>query len=414
MKHPNQLIAALTGILMTASASAGGIYLSEYGQPGQGTSGAGNSVLAEDASTAFLNPSALFLLEGDSEWMVTGIVLDSSVKFKQDDQNTIQGNNGGDAGDTLVGGALFHTRKLNDDWGFAFSLNSTAGSALEYDDGFVGRYTGEDVDLLTVFFLPSVAYKVNDSFSVSAGIGAIYGEIELDQAIPPQLPNVPPAGTDGIVKFRDGDDWDATAIASATWQVFDTWRLALTYIGETELKFDGDLDVTLPIGISRNQISTDIELVLPQVLSLSSLYDLNDKLSLVARLGWEDWSELGSVPISTNQVGAEIPLNWDDTWSIGAGFRYKTGKRWNYYAGITYDSDPTEAEDRIAILPADRQIRYSGGFTYEIDKQRTIGGTLTYIDLGDARIRNEIGAGTFSGKYTTNDLYVFGVNYNWR
>jgi long-subunit fatty acid transport protein len=52
--------------LTITPAWAGGLYVREFGQPNQAASGAGGNVLAEDASTAFQNPSGLFNLENDS------------------------------------------------------------------------------------------------------------------------------------------------------------------------------------------------------------------------------------------------------------------------------------------------------------------------------------------------------------
>ena len=412
------ILAGSASLIMLSTASAGGLYLREYGQPSSGTAGSGASVLAEDASTAFQNPAGVFNLEGDSEWMATGIVIQSSIKFSQDENNTVTGGNGGDAGGTLAGGALFHARKLDEKWALTFSLNSIAGSALEYDDDFVGRYTGDQTELLTVTLLSNVAYKVNDELSIAAGPVIIYGQLELEQAIPSSLPaNQPPfpvAADDGRAKIDDGDDYDVTLSASALWQATDDWRFSLTYLGENELKFDGDLKLTLPSGISQDDIAADVTIKFPQALAASALYDVTNKLSLTARLSWEDWSELDAVPLSTNDGGGAIPLDWDDIWSIGLGFRYKTGDRWTYYGGVAYDTDPTEAENRIAILPADRQIRLATGFKYDIDEKKTIGATLTYIDLGNARTNKTTSGGQFSGEYSTNEIYLLGVNYGWR
>jgi long-chain fatty acid transport protein len=405
-------------LIMLSTASAGGLYLREYGQPSQATAGSGANVLAQDASTAFENPAGVFNLKGDSEWMATGIVLHSSAKFSKDENNTVTGSNGGDAGGTLAGGALFHARKLDEKWGLTFSLNSVAGSALDYDDDFVGRYTGDEVELLTVTLLSNVAYKVTDALSIAAGPVILYGQLELEAAIPSALPaNQPPfpvAANDGRAKIDDGDDYDVTLSASALWQATDDWRFSLWYLGENELKFDGDLELTLPPGITRDNIGADVTIKFPQTLAASALFEMNNKLSLTARLAWEDWSELESVPLSTNAGGTAIPLNWDDVWSIGLGFRYKTGDRWTYYGGIAYDSDPTAPEDRIAILPADRQIRLASGFTYEIDEKKTIGATLTYIDLGNARTNYASSGGQYSGDYSTNEIFILGVNFGWR
>ena len=144
-------------MLISSSAWAGGLYIREFGQPTQGMSG--GQVLAEDASLAFQNPSGLFKLDSDSAWMVTGMVVDSKVEFDKDSATTIPGNNGGDAGGTMLGGSVFHTRRLSEDWGLTFSLNSFSGSALDYGNGFVGRYQGDEVELLTVAFTPSIALQ---------------------------------------------------------------------------------------------------------------------------------------------------------------------------------------------------------------------------------------------------------------
>lgn len=60
-------------LAVSAQAFGGGLYITEFGQPNMGTSGAGWSVLAEDASTAVGNPAGMFWLEKDSEWMVTAL-----------------------------------------------------------------------------------------------------------------------------------------------------------------------------------------------------------------------------------------------------------------------------------------------------------------------------------------------------
>ena len=408
------IIASSALLFMITSASAGGLYLREFGTPSQGSATAGSPVLAEDASTAFGNPAGVFKLESDAETMVTGLFLHSSTKFSADKNNTVEGNNGGDAGGNIVGGAFYHARKLDDKWGVTVALNSLSGSALDFDDGFYGRYTGDEVDLLTVTLATSLAYKVNEELSVSFGLAAIYGQLELEAAIPKLTGGTPTPDTDGRAKIKDGDDYDFTPTASLLWQAADDWRFSLGYIGENTLRFNSDLDLKFAAGVGPDDIDTNVKIKIPQTLVAGGMHEVNNKLSLLARLAWEDWSTLESVPITTGKGGGEIPLKWDDVWSISLGYRYKNNDRWTTYAGIAFDSDPTEADDRVSILPADRQVRYAAGFTYKIDAQRQIGSTLTYIDLGSAKTNNENAGGTFSGKYSTNELYILGVNYNWR
>ncbi len=398
------------------SAQAGGLFLREFGQPSSGTGTAGNNVMAEDASIAFSNPAGVFLLKDKSEWVVTGIVLDSSVKFRPDDQNTVVGGDGGDAGDTLVGGALFYARQVNDKWGATFSLNSVAGSALEYDDEFVGRYTGYDTKLLTVTATPSIAYKFNDQLSVALTAPVVYGELELKQSIPPLLqPAIP--DNDGVAKIDNGDDTDIALGASVLWQATEDWRFAANYFGGYTLDFEGDLNLTLPgagSGVTLENLNANVEIELPQSLSLSAMKDLNEQVSLFMRIGWEDWSTLDTIPLSVDVGGAEIEQNWDDVYSVSVGMRWRIDDKWTYYSGFAYDSDPGNKQDRIAILPIDRQWRISGGLNYQLSQGRRIGGTFTWLDLGSARTRNNTSGGVYSGKYTTNRIVILGLNYAWQ
>lgn len=400
-------------IFASSLADAGGLYVREFGQPNQAASGAGSNVLAEDASTAFQNPSGLFNLEKDSNWMVTGVVVDSKVEFETTKATTVSGDDGGDAGSTVAGGALFHTRRLSDRWGVALSLNSISGSAVDYGDTFAGRYLGYETELLTVTLTPSLAYKVNDALSVSAGVAMIYGQLDLTAAIPPLL-GPATANRDGELEIKNGDDFDAALTVSALWQINDQFRLGAAWLGENKLTFGGDSDLTLPgpgSGTKISNISTDVEIVLPQVFAVSGAWFINDQLTLTSRLSWEEWSELDSVPVTTSESGAAIPLDWDDIWGIAIGLRYETRGAFTWYTGVGYDTDPTQPEDRIPILPADEQWRVSGGFTYALKNDRKVGVSLTYLDLGDARIDKTTDVGRFTGDYDNNRVIFLGLNY---
>lgn len=130
-------------LLVSMPAFGGGLYISEFGQPGMGLSGAGWNVLAEDASTGVANPAGIFWMESDSEWMVAGMYVSPSMKFRSEVGTTIPGNDGGEAGVSAIGGSVFHARKLSEKWALGFGLNSISAASIEYDDGFVGRYWAE-------------------------------------------------------------------------------------------------------------------------------------------------------------------------------------------------------------------------------------------------------------------------------
>ncbi|MCP4260099.1 MAG: hypothetical protein GY774_21675 [Planctomycetes bacterium] len=47
----------------------------------------------------------------------------------------------------------------------------------------------------------------------------------------------------------------------------------------------------------------------------------NDKWALLGTVGWEDWSTMDSLLISTESGSVSLPRNWHDTWYYAGGIR---------------------------------------------------------------------------------------------
>jgi long-chain fatty acid transport protein len=400
--------------MFSSSVSAGGLYIFELGHPLQGASNAGEGAIAQDASVAAFNPAGIMMLD-ESEWMVTGIGIYSKIEFEQEPGTTVSGNNGGDAGSFAPGASLFYAKPINDKWGFGFSFNALSGAVMDYDDGFVGRYWAEEVELLIVAAVPSLAFRLNDQWSFSLGVPLAFGALDMDVAIPP-LVDPGMNRRDGQVSISDGKDYVATLNAGALWEITDRVRLGLTYSGELDFDFDSDLKITLPIdgGTVLQEVSADVSIPLVQTLRLSGASDIGDKLTLLATVAWEDWSSFDNVLITTEGgISAPLPRDWDDTWHFALGMRWRTGGPWTFHTGVGYDTDPTDASKRTADMPIDEQWRLSGGATYTFAGGSSLGGVLTFADYGDARIDNGGNWGQVVGEYDKNQILFMGINYGW-
>lgn len=402
-------------LLISMPAFGGGLYISEFGQPGMGLSGAGWNVLAEDASTGIGNPAGIFWLESDSQWMVTGMYVAPSMKFRTEEGTTIPGNDGGNAGVSAIGGSVFHARKLSDKWALGFGLNSISAAAIEYDDGFVGRYWAEQVELLTITATANVAYKINNSLALSFGIPMMFGSLDMDVAVPPLLgPSIP--DRDGQAKISNGSDFSATFSLGLYWQSDEKTRWALTYLGENTLNFDSDLELTLPGaggGTTIDDINANLKIPFPQAVAGSIARDISDRTTLLATVGWEDWSTFDKVLISTSDRDGELDRDWEDTWKFALGLRIRGNGPWKYYTGVAYDTSPTSAYKRTADMPIDRQVRLSFGTSYKLESGKVLNGSLTYADYGKGRIDNSIAGGTVVGEYTTNNIIFAAFGVNW-
>jgi len=421
-------VPALVALLaVSGPVPAGGLYISEFGTPAQGASGAGSGVLAEDASTAIHNPAGIMLLEpGKNHWMVTGMYVDPSTKFGKEPGTTVPpltagSGNGGNAGVSAIGGAFFWARLVNDKFGFGFAANSVSSAALDYrsDDpnanDFVGRYWATNVEMLTINLTPSAAWRINEQWSVSFGIPIQVGNLDLNVAVP-LLPNpVNAPATDAVAQVSNGTDASATVALSVLWEATDRLRFGAAYQGENELDFNGDLGLTGPMGnpapLPGN--SADVTIPFVQVVRLWGSSDIGEKLTLLATLGWENWSAFENLLISVDAGTDAQKRDWKDTWKVALGLRWRTAGAWTYYSGIAYDSSPTSAANRTADMPMDEQWRFSIGTDYSFPGRAKLGAVFTYADYGKAEINNGGDWGMVVGQYPTNRILFFGVNIGW-
>ncbi len=392
------LLAVLISIALAiyaGSVRAGGLYLQEFATPSMGVASAGAEAVCRDASTSWHNPAGMTRLEGN-EFMLTGGLVKTNVKFDSDSP----GGDGGNAGGYAPLGAAFYTRSLSEDWKLGASLIAISGAVLDYDDDWVGRYECQETSILTVTLTPSIAYRINEQWSIGGGVNLMYGELELDAAIP--LPGGLPDGQASL----DGDDVDVGFSLSALFEPSERTRLGVVYCSKVEPSFSGDLSIE-PVGLS---IGTDLEMTFPQFVRVGIYHELNKKWALLGTVAWEDWSELDSLFLSTTTGGtADIPRNWDDTWHFAAGVRYRIDEQWLVQGGIAHDTSPVDSVDRTADMPVDKQFRLSLGVEQKRSDKVTLGLIFQYTDLGDAKIKSY-----YTGDYDKNEAFSLAFNVNWK
>jgi len=384
-----------SGLMLTflaAPAWAGGLYIQEFATPSLGTANAGAQAWADNASTSFFNSAGMTRIDG-KELMVGVGLINVDAKFDPAPDTPESGGNGGQAGSLAPLINAFYVHSFSDDLKFGFDMLSTSAAVLDYDNNWAGRYQCQKVSIFTITLHPSLAYRVNDWFSIGGGVGFIYGDLELEVAIP-QPPA--PGPSDGKATI-DGDDLEHSYNLSAMFELSDHTRIGVVYWSEVNFNFEGDVSLQ-PFGV---QVDVDTSLPLVQWAKTGIYHEFNDRFALLGSVGWEDWSRMENVNLSTSNVSADLPKNWKDTYSFAGGVHYRLSKPWLLQFGIAYDTSPVDAEDRTADMPIDRQIRYNIGTQYEKSETLTIGCAFEYADLGDAEINS-------------STLMALIINFNWK
>ena len=396
-------------LLITAgysSVGAGGLYLNEFATPSMGVAGAGAEAVANDASTnfAFHNPAGMTRLKGHSVSLGAGLLYGEN-KFDTDSSTPFSGGDGGNQGGfaPLLGSHGVYS--VTDDLKLGMSVFSISGAALDPDDGWAGRFSLTEIELLTLTANPNVAYRVNDWLSLAAGATIMYADIDYKLAAPPIMP---PTGGAGRVEI-DGDDFAFGYNLGVLFELSPRTRLGAIYISEIEPDFEGELK--LSTGLGAGSVSSSLKFTFPQLVRVGAYHELNDQWALLGTVGWEDWSAFDQLLVSTAGGAVSIPTNWEDTYHFSGGVHYRPTKVWLLQAGITYDTSPVGASDRFADLPMDRQIRVAVGAQYQLNERMNVGGAFEYIDLGDARIDDPA---ILVGDYQENRIFMVTVNFGYK
>jgi long-chain fatty acid transport protein len=408
------LVASAFPFVYAQQAQASAFALAEQGVSGLGNAYAGAAAAAEDASTVWWNPAGMSRLPSGKHLLLGGHLIVPSTKFNNGASagNFTGAGNGGDAGDAALVPNLFFAMNLNPTWSFGIGVNVPFGLKTEYDEGWIGRFQGIKSEVKTLNINPSVSFKLSERASIGVGLSYQRGEIDLLSAVPPVGVPVGTLNTTSI----DGDAWGFNI--GTLFDVTPATRVGIHYRSSLDYEMDGTTSFNGAAAAANGNVKLDLET--PATLSFSVAHRLNDRLELLADLTWTEWSKINRLPlIRTSGPGAGSTLdtlvfNFDDTWRVSAGAKYRWNGPWTFRAGVAFDQSPVpNAETRSVRLPDNDRYWFSLGATYQMSKSSRVDVGYTYIHIKDAAINNDQRAG---GRGLVNGTYeayvnILGVQY---
>jgi long-chain fatty acid transport protein len=416
----NFFTAFLFVILISTSAWAGGIVLYEIGTPDVGLASAGYAARAQDAATVATNPAGMTRLD-KSELMVGIQGLYGDIKFSPDADTSMSGGDGGTAVGFLPGASAFYANKLSDDVSIGIGMFSNFGLSYEYDSGWVGRYYTTEGELIGLSVMPTVAYRINDQFSVGAGLNCMYGMFSTKVAIN----NIDPNSEDGQLKLKD-DDFGFGANVGILFELSEATRFGVTYSSKVDLDFSDvpEFNKVGPLmtaalnraGLIDNRL--DLDMTVPQMVMTSFYHALNEKTAILGNAGWQDWSEFGKIDVSIDSEDPKsltVNQDYDDTWHVALGVQHRCSELWLLSCGIAYDSSMMDSDQRTPTLPVSYGWRYGVGAIYQYSEKIDLGVGYTLLWSGDMSMDQERGplAGRLSGDYNNSAVHVLACNMNW-
>ncbi|MGH8389871.1 MAG: OmpP1/FadL family transporter [Pseudomonas sp.] len=406
--------------LCCQNAFAGGIMLYEVGTDNVGLANAGAAARAQGPSTIASNPAGMSFLPGTQ---ITGglQVLYGDIKFNRDDDTNVPGSGSGNALEPMPGASFFVSHELDEHWSVGFGNYGDFGLAVNYDNDWSGRYFAQNASLLGLSFVPSVAYRFNDQWSVGVGVKAMYGMLQAQTAIdrsPFGLTN----RNDGQFKYKD-NDWGFGANVGVIYAPQPGTRIGLTYTSKVDLEFEDGLDVhgDGPLLQRLNGTTTKLDMTVPQTVTLSLFQQLDPQWALLASLNWQDWSEFGEIAaqVDTTAIDAistTVDAHFKDTWHLSLGGQYQATRQllWNF--GVAYDSSAVSDSRRSVTIPMAESWRFATGATYALNEVTDLNVSWAMIWMGDMEVdqTKNLSGNRISGQFDNAWIQTVTGNMTWR
>ena len=381
------LIAA-TIALATGQVHAAAFQLNEHSASGLGRAYAGEAAIADNASVLARNPAAMTTFDKMAV-SVSGTYIKPDVDV--DGAVYAGANKMAPASESGIAPAAFvpasyFIQPLNDQWAWGIGIFSNYGLSTEYSKTFPAGAGAGDTELMTFNINPNIAYRVNEHFSVGAGINAVYGAAELNRYAGLLGPLNPPSQggplpTDTRLAHLKGDTWGFGWNVGTLYEVNENHRFALTYRSQVDMSFDGDFQGAT----SRNRtVDGNLKLDLPAQAEFAGYHRLSPQFAVHYSVNWTDWSAFQELKATSSQCAGGVCLQKDekfkDSTRYSIGGTWYINPAWEARMGFAYDNTPIEADYRSLSIPDSDRIWYSAGATYHINTDMSVDFGMAYLD----------------------------------
>ena len=398
---------------LSSQAMAAGFALNEQSISGMGTSFAGRSSSADDATTLFGNPAGMSRLT--REEVSFGM---AAIHAKTDIKDTSSapvptGSNDGDMVPFTAVPMGYYVKPIDDKWAAGVGVYVPFGMITDYESGFQGRFFGDYSEVRVITVQPTVSYRFNDKLSI--GFGPTFNRIdgELQSA----------TLNGGRVKVK-GDDMAMGFNAGVLYEFSPQTRMGVTYHSKVEFELEGDTQLSgAGFGPFVGKYDASLDLTTPESVDVSLTHELNDDWTLYAGAMWTRWSRFEAIGIENEGMSPMLPSSvqtiveeqdWHDTWSYAIGAAYKLNRTWTLRSGLAFDQSPTNNVHRSPRIPTGDRTAVSFGLAWNPTDDVTVDLAYSYLWEEDTKVRRESPTrGVYNATYE-NSAHGFGASLSYR
>ncbi len=403
---------------LSFSAFSAGFQISEQSGTGLGRAFAGFGIIGDDLSMAFYNPAGLTMQEG-TQIQVTGFVINGESRFSNEASTqsfgllTIPSSGGNEDGATtsLVPN-LYFVMDLTPKLKYGFAVTAPYGLKTDYDREWVGRFHADESELVTVNINPSLAYKINDTFSVGVGVSAQYADATLSRALS-NGPGMP----EGFAEV-EGDDWGYGWNIGVMHHPSTTFRTGIGYRSKIDHELDGgNNEITGVPALGGNfRASASARAVLPETIHAGVYKEFASKWGASLGFRWTRWDRFEELRIKTAGLPDDVTdESWDNVISVNVGVDYFYSDKWTFRAGYMFDETPVPDKTRTPRIPDEDRHWLAIGASFIANEKLNLDFGYTHLFIKDADLNVTVpiagvaGTDTLVGKYEDPETNIISL-----
>ncbi|MBI5394439.1 MAG: outer membrane protein transport protein [Verrucomicrobia bacterium] len=316
---------------------------------------------ADDATAVYYNPAGMTQLEGYHS-AAGAYALFPSSHFS------------GAAGKTEMNVESYspHFYNVADfglrDWRFGLGINAPYGNAVNYSHYGPFRYTVTESYLKILNVAPTVAYRINDQWSVGAGLNIYRGSTELKRMVSWAPFPVP----DSRFKFK-GVGYALGGTAGVLFKLNEQHTFGMNYRSPFQIDMEGDarLYSPPPIPSDYGPSKTKARMQFPQSASLGYAFRPIKDLKIEFDLEWTNWDMVNDVRLRSSNPNFDalvapaantLSFDWMDSFFYELGLQYDISNHWALRAGYIFSENSVPNRTFGPAVPdADRHVFSIGG-----------------------------------------------------
>jgi long-chain fatty acid transport protein len=378
--------------------------------------GTGLAASADSAQTASSNPAGISrfsrrAVDADVLWFT------SESEWESEFSGTGTQSNSRSSGDTVIPRFAI-IQPINDRFTTSFTFLGT-GFSDDLGD-WPGRYFIQSYDSIFVSAFPSLAYRIDDRWSVAASAAITYTSFEQERAVR----NIfDPGFGDGRSKL-EADSVEVGFGLSALYQSSERTRWGLTYSSEINPSRNADNElsglgpsteaVMRRLGILDADLS--IESTMPESMVAGLYHEFANDAAVTADVVWVNFSDFRLSEFYYNgQSFARSNPRYDDVYAVSASYSWPVSRSWMLGVGGLVTNQMIDDDERTMTLRLDALWTLGLAAKWRWTDSRSVKLSVSYVGMNDAPVSTPSipGFGSLEGRFTSRDTLLFQVGLSW-